>query len=286
MADLEIEKNRANHTMVIRFNRPDSLNALTPEMNAGVRDAVAELVADPDMRVCIVTGTGRAFSAGADLKAMVVSNAKRDQLQSAFALGEISADDYISQLREASGGEFSRSYGMNSIEAFPFGSCPKPVIAAVNGLCVAGGMEMAIDCDIRVASEEAYFGVFEAKRGILAGIAVHHLARTLPAAEAMYLLLTCDRLSAQRAHDLGFVQEVTAPEKLMDRAQEIAAMIAKNAPLSVQASKAMVQFYRHQNMEESRRMFEYIYSTVFNSEDAKEGPLAFAEKREAVWLGR
>lgn len=286
MADLEVEKNRADHTMIIKFNRPDALNALTPDMMAGVSDAVAELVADADMRVAIVTGTGRAFSAGADLKAMVERNAERDKVQAAFAGGELTTDQYFDSLRRASGGQLPTNYGMNAISPFPFGSCPKPVIAAVNGICVAGGMEMAIDCDIRLASDNAYFGVFEAKRGIMAGIAVHHLARTLPTAEAMYLLLTCDRLSAERARELGFIQEVTSPESLMDRASEIANMIAKNAPLSVQGSKAMVQFYRHQNMEESRRLFEYIFDKVFNSEDAKEGPLAFAEKRDPVWQGR
>ena len=264
MADLEIERHADENYVIFRFNRPESLNALTRQMQSDLSDAVADFASDPQLSVAILTGTGRAFSAGADLKAMAERSAHTADVPPAAV---------------------SRAYGVDAIPKYPFGNCPKPVIAAINGLCVAGGMEMAIDCDIRLATPEAYFGVFEAKRGIMAGVAVQHLARVLPVNEAMYLLLTCDRMSADRAHQLGFVQEIVDGDRLLDRAVEVAAMIAANAPLSVKGSKAMVQFWRHYAVEEARRLEEYVWDRVFNSEDAVEGPRAFAEKRAPKWKG-
>ncbi|MER5628413.1 enoyl-CoA hydratase-related protein [Streptosporangium sp. NPDC002544] len=283
MPDLIIEKNPDKHYMLFRFNRPEQLNAITPAMQSDLKEGVAELAADPEMRVGILTGTGRAFSAGADLKAMAERNAESASLDAKAASGEITAEERRDRARVLGAGS---AYGVDAIPKFPFAACPKPVIAAVNGLCVAGGMEMAIDCDIRIASTEAYFGVFEAKRGIMAGIAVQHLARVMPVGEAMNLLLTCDRMSAERAHQLGFVQQVVEPGALLDRAVQMAEMIGANAPLPVQGSKAMVQFWRHYGVEEARRLEEYVWKRVFESDDAKEGPRAFAEKRAPSWTGR
>lgn len=283
MPDLVIEKHPDKKYMLFRFNRPDQLNALTPAMQQELQEGVAELAADPEMRVGILTGTGRAFSAGADLKAMAERNAAMADLDAKVAAGVITAEERRSRLRDLGIGS---AYGVDAIPRFPFAACPKPVIAAINGICVAGGMEMAIDCDIRIASTEAYFGVFEAKRGIIAGVAVQHLARVMPVGEAMRLLVTCDKMSAERAYQVGFVQEVVEPGALMERAVAMAETIGANAPLSVQASKAMVQFWRHFGVEEARRLEEYVWRTVFESEDAKEGPRAFAEKRAPRWTGR
>lgn len=283
MPDLVIEKYPDKNYMLFRFNRPEQLNALTPAMQQELQEGVAELAADPEMRVGILTGTGRAFSAGADLKAMAERNAVAADLDAKMAAGEITSEERRGRLRELGVGS---AYGVDAIPKFPFAACPKPVIAAVNGICVAGGMEMAIDCDIRIASTEAYFGVFEAKRGIMAGIAVQHLARVMPVGEAMRLLVTCDRMSAERAYQVGFVQELAEPGELLDRAVEMAERIGANAPLPVQGSKAMVQFWRHFGVEEARRLEEYVWRTVFESDDAKEGPRAFAEKRAPRWTGR
>lgn len=282
MADLEIENVPDQHYVIFRFNRPDALNALSTEMMRDLNDAVTDFAHDPAYRVAILTGTGRAFSAGVDLKAMVERNAKSADIEARFEKGEITSRQRATEL---AGAGISRAYGADAVPKFPFGNCPKPVIAAINGLCVAGGMEMAIDCDIRIATPEAYFGVFEAKRGIMAGIAVQHLARVMPVAEAMYLLLTCDRITADRAYQLGFLQQVVPGEQLLKRAVEIATMIAANAPLSIQGSKAMLQFWRHYGVEESRRLEKYVWDQVFNSDDAKEGPRAFAEKRAPSWVG-
>jgi enoyl-CoA hydratase/carnithine racemase len=282
MADLEIEKVPDGHYVVFRFNRPEALNALTGRMMSDLNDAMADFAHDPQMRVAILTGTGRAFSAGADLKEMAERNAAAALAEREAKLDELPDGERSPSQRRPGA---PRPYGVDAVPKFPFGACPKPVIAAVNGLCVAAGMEMVIDCDIRIAAPEAYFGLFEAKRGIMAGIGVAHLARVLPVNEAMYLLVTGDQLSVERAHELGFVQQVVPNEDLLDRAVEIAQMIAANAPLSVQGSKAMVQFWRHYGVEEARRLEQYVWDRVFNSEDAKEGPRAFAEKRAPKWMG-
>ena len=167
-------------------------------MREELQAALAEFSGDPEMRVGIVTGSGRAFSAGADLKEMA---------------------EGLSDVR-------SRQTGEERIEGYrgnqPFSRASKPFIAAVNGLAVAAGMERAADCDIRIASTQAYFGLLEVKRGILPNYAINHLARVLPFGEAIYLMLTGDTLSVEEAHRLGFVHEVLEPEKLMPRAVEIA----------------------------------------------------------------
>jgi len=280
--DLEIEKAIGGHYVVWRFNRPRVLNALTDEMILDLGDAVADFASDPRMRAAILTGTGRSFSVGADLKSMSERNALTDDIEP-----RISGNDPDGSGPAAAPADPRMPYslGVEAVPKFPFGNCPKPVIAAVNGLCIAGGMEMAIDCDIRIATPDARFGLFEAKRGIMAGVAVQHLARVLPVNEAMHLLLTCDTMNADRAHQLGFLQQVTPAGTLMDRAVEIAEMISANAPLAVQGSKAMVQFWRHFGATEARRLQQYVSDKVLASRDAREGPLAFAEKRPPNWVG-
>ena len=147
-------------------------------------------------------------------------------------------------------------------------------------------MERATDCDIRIASTQAYFGLFEVKRGIMAGYGIHHMARVMPFGEAVYLMLTGDTLPAEDAHRLGYIHEVVEPERLIPRAVEIAEIIAQNAPLAVQGTKAVTQFWRQFGLEESLRMGAWVSRYVTTSEDAKEGPQAFAEKRPPVWKGR
>ena len=262
MADLRYERFPDGHYAVFTMDRPDRLNAQGAQMRTELREALSEFSHDPDMRVGIVTGAGRAFSAGADLREMA-ENA-----------GSVRANQTEEERIEA--------YRGNQ----PFGRNPKPFIAAVNGLAIGAGMERAADCDIRIASSEAYFGLFEVKRGILANYAINHLARLMPFGEAMYLMLTGDTLSAEEAHWLRFVHEVLEPEALMPRAVEIAEMIGANAPLAVQGTKAVAQFWRRYGLEESYRVNAAWGHRVLNSEDAREGPRAFAEKRPPEWQGR
>ncbi len=262
MPDLLYEKHE--HYAVFTMNRPERLNALGGSMNAELNGALDDFTADREMRVGILTGAGRAFSAGMDLKERAESDARGSRPVQRIAGPGPGPGPGAMQL--------SRN--------------PKPFIAAVNGLCIAGGLDRALDCDIRICSMEAYFGLFEVKRGILAAYGIHHLARVVPFGEAMYILLTGDRVQPEEAHRSGLVHEVLEPEELMPRAVEIAEMIAANAPLSVEGTKAVAQQWRQLQIDESYRFGQWVGRTVLNSEDAKEGPRAFAEKRDPVWQGR
>ena len=257
MPDLIYEKRE--FYAIFTMNRPERLNALGGQMTEARDEAMADFDADPNMRVGIVTGTGRAFSAGGDLKEM--------------------AD------RAAEGKGPFESSGDGDGVSMGYAASPKPIIAAINGLAIGGGCETALDCDIRICSTDAYFGLFEPKRGILAGYAMHHLPRVIGLSAANYALLTADRIEPQQALDWGLVTEVVEPERLMPRAVEIAEMIAANAPLSVQGTKAMVQAWRMAKIDDSHRLSNWVEKVVLTSDDAKEGPTAFAEKREPVWKG-
>ncbi len=257
MPDLLYEK--FDTYAVFTMNRPERLNALGATLNRELSEAVKDFTRDPKMRAGILTGSGRAFSAGADLKEM------SDRAQST-----------------GQGSSVNRNLG----EAMLFARNPKPFIAAINGLCLAGGMEKALDCDIRICSTEAYFGLFEVKRGIMAGYAIHHLARLVPFGEAMYMLLTGDRVTTEQALRWGLVHEVLDPAELMPRAIAIAEMIAENAPLSIEGTKSVAQQWRQLQIDESYAFAEWVGKKVLTSEDSKEGPLAFTEKRKPNWQGR
>ena len=266
MPDMIYEKHPAGHYAIFKMNRPDRLNALGGAMRDDLAAALEDFTPDPEMRVGIVTGEGRAFSAGADLKEMAERNAASGQRE----------QQERSQVAPTDSGRPGPSFSRN----------PKPFIAAVNGLAIGGGLERAADCDIRIASTEAYFALFEVKRGIMAGYAIHNLARIMPFGEAMYLLLTGDTISVDEAHRVGLVHEVLEPQQLMVRAVEIAEMIATNAPLAIQGTKAVAQYWRQMGMEDSRRLGAWVSQFARDTEDGREGPRAFAEKRPAVWKGR
>ena len=176
MPDLLYDKR--DRFAVFTMNRPERLNALGGTMMSDLTEALADFNADPEMRAGILTGTGRAFSAGADLKEMNQRNVDRG--------------DSAAPIRS-----------FDPASSLPFSRSPKPIIAAINGLCIAGGLERALDCDIRICSTEAWFGLFEVKRGILAGYAIHHLARLVPFSDAMYILLTGDRVEPDDAPPHG-----------------------------------------------------------------------------------
>ena len=259
MADLIYEK--FDRYAVFTMNRPERLNALGGTMNADLDEALADFTADPAMRAGIVTGAGRAFSAGADLKEMNERNVDRGE-------------------RPRQVGSFDPQTSMR------FARNPKPFIAAINGLCIAGGLERALDCDIRIMSSDTYVALFEVKRGILAGYAIHHLPRIVNLSVANHVLLTGDRVEAEQALQWGIVSEVVDAERLMPRAIELAEMIAANAPLSVQATKSMIQAWRMAKIDDSYRLGAWLTRPVVESEDIKEGARAFAEKRDPVWQGR
>lgn len=245
---------------IFTLNRPERLNALGGGLMGQLDEAIEDFNADPKMRAGILTGSGRAFCAGMDLKE--------------------AAD------RAASGDNVTGTRPDGRVYQMAFSRSPKPFIAAINGLAIGGGCEIALDCDIRIMSSEAYIGLFEPKRGIMAGYAMHHLPRIVGSTAAAYMLLTADGIESGQALEWGVVSEVVEPERLIPRAAEIAGMIAGNAPLSVHGTKAEIQAWRMASIDDNYRLYQWIDAVVLDSEDAREGPQAFAEKRDPVWQGR
>jgi len=240
----------------ITLNRPTAMNAIDGEMTAQLRAAVDRFEGDPGARVAILTGTGRAFCAGMDLKA--------------FTAGEGPA---VLEGPGHFGGFVARQRA-------------KPVIAAVNGPALAGGLELMLACDMVIASTAATFGVPEVLRGIFAGAgAAIRLPRRIPRVHAMSLLLTGEIISAIRARDLGLVNEVVEPDELMPRAVDVATAICRAAPLSIAATLRLARLAGDGDEIELWAANEREWQSIVGSMDAAEGPIAFAEKRAPVWTG-
>jgi enoyl-CoA hydratase/carnithine racemase len=240
---------------LITIDRPDSLNALDDACYRRLWDLLRAFDADPDLRVAIVTGSGgRAFSVGSDMK-------------QAFWHPEGNAPMTVTEAGEPA--------------AFR-----KPLIAAIDGYCVGGGLEWALRCDIRIATPRSSFGLPEPRSGSLAGFGLHMLSRLIPPGEALYMQLTGARLDAARAYNCCLVQELVPPEELLTRAREIAQMVLACSPMAVEAIKATVMFGLRRGIEDSYAFVAPLAAAVGAGEDAREGPRAFVEKRPPVWRGR
>ena len=245
----------------VRINRPDRRNAIDPDTSRELKDAFEAFKADDEAWVAILTGTGdQAFSAGADLVAMA----------QAFA-----------------GGDGRPGWDV------PFGGitrgfeCWKPLIAAINGYCLAGGLELALACDIRIAAEHATFGLPEPKRAIIpAAGGTQRLPRVVPLAFAMELLMTGDRFDSETALRFGLVSRVVPADKLMATAEEVAAKILECGPLAVRYIKEAALRGREMSLEDGLKLESQMAGKVFQSEDAREGPTAFAQKRKPEYKGR
>jgi len=298
----------SEHVVVITIDRPETRNAADMEHFKLLREAWERFAADDRAWVAIVTGVGEAFFAGADLKKYVPEITRFQK--------EI-AEKGLTELNGYRLDDGTRSVLRN----WPL---YKPVIAAVNGFCTAGGMEMLGGCDIRVACPEAKFAVMEPKRGLFAGGGTTvRLPRQIPWAQAMEFLLCADLVPAQRALEMGLLNAIVPREQLLDAAREYAQRIIANAPLAVQATKqsALQGLYFDEDVtkqlraavrelrnavadsadvsaaadilerlgKELRTPFEKeskLSSYIFQTEDAKEGPRAFAEKRPPAWQAR
>ena len=260
-----------DHIVTITINRPAARNSLDMEHFFQLRSAWDRFGEDDDAYVAIVTGVGRDFCVGADLKTYIP---QITELQSKMKEGKV----------EEIGG-YRLDDGVRAVLRGT--KLYKPIVAAVNGTCVAGGMEMLGGTDIRVASDTATFAVMEPKRGLFAGGGTTvRLPRQIPFPAAMEFLLCADQIPATRAFEMGLLNEVCRPADLMDRAYDYARRITANGPFAVRKTKESVLRGLAVDMKEAYRIEQEISGEVFSSEDAVEGPRAFAEKRSPNWKNR
>jgi enoyl-CoA hydratase len=254
----------------VTLNAPERRNALTPEMICRLADAFISFAQDPTLRVAVVTGSGdRAFCAGGDL-------ARTLPLMTGDRLPE---DDWDRRLLAE-----PRVMAASGLRDFPI---DKPVVAAINGHCMAAGFELMLGTDIRIASHTARFGLPEVQRALLPfSGSMARLPRQVPYAMAMQLLLTGDSIDAGEAFRIGLVNEVVAPEQVLPRAMAVAERVAQNGPLSVRAIKKTVGVTSGIPMEHAYAHEDAAWREVRSSADAREGPRAFIEKRKPRYEGR
>ncbi|OHV33542.1 MULTISPECIES: enoyl-CoA hydratase/isomerase family protein [Pseudofrankia] len=248
----------------ITFDRPDRLNALSPEMIRELRQAYADAEADGDVWILVVTGNGRAFCAGAD-----VGEIPDD--------GRVVYDEpYLSTYPQWEAPQEGTP---------PFRSMTKPILTAVNGLCCGAGLDLVTTGDIVIASDRAEFFDPHVSIGLVSGREVVRLARALPTNIAMRMALMGrhERMSAARAYELGLVSEVVEHDRLLERATELAGIVCRNAPLAVRGTRLAIRQGRDLPLREAEIMGEAYRERVVRTDDAKEGPRAFLEKRQPAW---
>ena len=252
------------HIATITLNRPEVMNALNREMYAELEQAFRDAHRDPEVRCVVLTGNGRAFCSGDDVKQIM--------------LGE-QRDATVTRLRDAK--------PKPTPAAAAVLECDKPVIAAVNGPAVGWGMDLTLFADIRIASQNAKFGELFIKRGLVADIGgLWRLPRVVGPSKAAELLFTGDVIPAAEALEIGLVSKVVPPEDLLKAAYEIARKIAANPPIAMRYMKEGLRKSVHASMAE---MGEYIGNSLaylFTTDDHKEGAMAFVERREPVFKGR
>ncbi len=255
MSDAVLYENREPGVAVITINRPDQRNCLSLEVREGLRSAWARFEADPVARIAVLTGSGeKAFCAGGDLKEMVENGLKvppRDMFPVPYENIALS----------------------------------KPTIAAVNGVAFAGGWMIAQACDLCVASTAARFAITEVKVGRGSPWAAP-LIHMIPQRIFMEIVLTGNPISAQRAYEIGLVNRLAEPSDLMRSALELAREVLEGAPLSVKAAREMVMLATETGRAGALESARKVHELCYNSEDAQEGPRAFAEKRKPVWKGQ
>lgn len=244
---------------VLTINRPDKLNALGSKVHEEGVAALEELRKDPSVRVLVITGAGeKSFIAGADIS------------------------EFAGQTPVSQRAMFLESTLFNSIDKFP-----KPVIAMINGFCLGGGCEIALACDLRIASEKARFGQPEINLGIIpGGGGTQRLTRLIGEGKSMELILTGDMIDAKTAYDLGLVNAVHAPEELEAKTMELANKITEKSPIALQMAKEAVKLASRSNLDEGLKREIDLFAICFSSEDKEEGVAAFLEKRKPVFKGK
>jgi enoyl-CoA hydratase len=258
MAETVLYEKRGN-IVVMTLNRPDALNAINRQLRRELAEAITQFDKDQEAFVGIITGAGRAFCSGRDLKERASDNAAGIQARA--------------------------SDSMYPDRPYMWPQTWKPLIAAINGFALAGGWSIAQICDLRLAAEDAKLGISEAKWSLLPPFGTI-LPKMIPLSAVLELVMTAQPITAQRAYDIGFVNKVVPQGALMEEAMTMAEQIAENAPLAVQYFKELA--YRGLNMstQDVSSLTYHMYDQLLTTEDSKEGPRAFAEKRKPRWQGR
>lgn len=249
-----VERETKGQVAILRLNRPEAKNAISPEVSQTMVGLLDDIERDPGIRAVVVTGTGDVFSAGADLK--VVAQGR--------------AND-IARVKGGFAGLVARDF-------------PKPLIAAVQGPALAGGFEIVLSCDLVVAADSARFGIPEVKRGLMAAAGgLIRLPKRVPLAIALELAMTGDPIDAQRALQLGLVNRVVRAAQVVDEALALANRIGENSPIAVRNSRQLVREAVELSEADGWSRTLELMMPVFESGDAVEGATAFAEKRAPVW---
>ena len=260
---------KRDHVALITINRPDARNAVNPEVAVLMTEAWQRVRDEDDIRCAVVTGTGDSFCSGADLKRLItlVTGARQAD------------DDWDAKLAAnpaAAGHVWLRDYDPE-----------KPIIAAVNGFCIAGGLELTCATDIRVAAEDAVFGLQEAKWGLFPlGASTIRLPWAVPFPRAMEIALTARQFTAAEAYEWGLLNKIVPRDRVVPEALHYAEMIAENAPLSTKSIRKAIRSFIGLTEAEALPKEQEIGFPCFLSEDAKEGPRAFKEKRRPNFKGR
>jgi E-phenylitaconyl-CoA hydratase/naphthyl-2-hydroxymethylsuccinyl-CoA hydratase len=254
-----VDFKKENHVAYITLNRPEAMNSLDPESVDALFDIWTEVKKDDDIRVSVLTGTGeKSFCTGTDMK----KTPPPSECMAAIYLRE--GQPIIPQMKMW-----------------------KPIIAAINGFAIGGGLEMALACDLRICATTAKFGLTEVKVASLAGLnGTQCLPRAIPQAVAMKMLLTGEMIDAQEAHRVGLVSDVVEPAELMNLAKKYAEKIASNAPLSVKAAKQAIVMGLDMPLEHGIAFSHLLWGILRDTEDRKEGFKAFGEKRAPEYKGK
>jgi enoyl-CoA hydratase/carnithine racemase len=257
----EVEQERRGQVQILRINRPEARNSLNAAVIAGIGNGVAAADADPDVRAIVITATGdKAFCAGMDLRGFAEGHS------GLWSAGE--------------------EQGLAVYQAFVRSGVSTPVIGAANATAVAGGFELLLACDLVVASWAAKFGLPEVKRALFAAGGGVFLGNRIPLAVALELTLTGEYITAERAFQLGLINRLVDPVKVLDEAVALAEAVAANGPLGVAVTKRLVRAAAVEPAATVWALQDQLQPSVFDSLDAKEGATAFVERRAPVWQGR